>query len=126
MMPIRIERWQPKDNGLSPAGGKIVMRDHPLTQLPLTREGLVLSRRVTEGISGLAGRAPSVEISPANRGVSVRTTEGCRAWVAPIDKADQEPREISTRPVTIPLTGWMVFFDAPDKPQRVALIGSSK
>jgi DNA-binding helix-hairpin-helix protein with protein kinase domain len=126
MMPIRIERWQPKDNGLSPAGGKIVVRDTPLIQLPLTSEGLILSRRVTEGITGLAGRAPHVEISPANRGVSVRTAEGCRAWVAPIDKVDQEQREISSRPLTIPLTGWMVFFDEPKNPQRVAVIGRSK
>lgn len=115
--PVRIMRWQP-DKGLMEGA----MR---LGQLPLTSEGLVLLRRVTEGITGLAGRTPHVEIAPVDRGVSVRAHAGCTAWVAPIGKADQERHDVSGRARIIPPNGWMVFFEEPDKPQRVAVIGRS-
>lgn len=115
--PVRIARWQP-DKGLVEGA----MR---LGQLPLTSEGLLLPRRVTEGITGLAGRAPHVEIVPVDRGVSVRAHAGCTAWVAPVGKADQERHDVSGRARIIPPNGWMVFFEEPDKPQRVAVIGRS-
>ena len=115
--PVRIARWQP-DKGLVEGA----MR---LGQLPLTSEGLVLPRRVTEGITGLAGRTPHVEITPVDRGVSVRAHVGCTAWVAPVGKAEHERHDVSGRARIIPPNGWMVFFEEPDKPQRVAVIGRS-
>lgn len=113
--PVRIARWQP-DKG-------IVEGAMRLGQLPLASENLVLPRRVTEGITGLEGRTPHVEITPVDRGVSVRAHAGCTAWVAPVGKADQERHDVSGRARIIPPNGWMVFFGEPDKPQRVALIG---
>lgn len=115
--PVRIARWQP--------GKGLVEGAMRLGQLPLTSEGLVLPRRVTEGITGLAGRRPHVEITPVDRGVSVRACAGCTAWVAPIGKAEQERHDVSGRARIIPPNGWMVFFEEPDKPQRVAVIGRS-
>ena len=115
--PVRIARWQP-DKGLVEGA----MR---LGQLPLTREGLVLTRRVTEGLTGLVARNAHVEIVPVERGVSVRAHAGCTAWVAPIGKAHQERHDVSGRGRIIPSNGWMVFFEEPDEPQRVAVIGRS-
>lgn len=115
--PVRLARWQP--------GKGLVEGPVRIGQLPLTSEGLVLSRRVTEGVSGLAGRAPHVEIVPVARGVSVRAHAGCTAWVAPVGKADQEQHDVSGRARIIPPNGWMVFFEQPDRPQRVAVIGRS-
>jgi DNA-binding helix-hairpin-helix protein with protein kinase domain len=114
---VRIARWQP--------GKGLVEGAARLGQLPLTREGVVLTRRVTEGLTGLAGRAPQVELIPAERGVRVRTHAGCTAWVAPVGPSDEGRHEVSGRGRVIPATGWMVFFESPDKPQRVAVIGRS-
>lgn len=115
--PVRIARWQP-DKGLVES----TMR---LGQLPLTREGLVLPRRVTEGLTGLVARNAHVEIMPVKNGVSVRAYPGCTAWVAPVGKAQEERHDVSGRGRIIPPNGWMVFFEEPDKPQRVAVIGRS-
>ncbi len=117
LAPVRIARWQP--------GKGLVEGALRLGQLPMTSEGLVLSRRVTEGITGLAGRTPHVEIMPVDRGVSVRALAGCTAWVAPVGNAEQERYDVSNRASFIPPNGWMVFFEEPDKPQRVAVIGRS-
>ena len=125
MSPVRIARWQPTDEKVSPKGGRLVEGAVRSIQLPLTREGLVLTRRVTEGITGIGGRAPHVEIAPVDRGVSVRAHPGCTAWVAPVGKAEQERHDVSGRARIIPPNGWMVFFEEPDKPQRVAVIGRS-
>lgn len=114
---VRLTRWQP-DKGIVDGATR-------LWQLPLTEEGLVLSRRITEGHAGISGRTPHVELTPVQRGVSVRTAAGCTAWVASIDKAREERYEVSGRGRIIPANGWMVFFEEPDKPQRVAIIGSS-
>lgn len=116
--PVRLVRWQP-DKGL-------VETARPLGQLPLSAEGLVLPRRVTEGLTGVAARAPHVELAPVQRGISVRAHPGCMAWVAPIDKAKEERHEVSERDRIIPPSGWMVFFEEPDKPQRVAVIERSE
>lgn len=113
--PVRIARWQP--------GKGLVEGAMRLGQLPLTGEGLVLTRRVTEGLTGLAGRAPHVEIATVERGVSVGAHAGCRAWVAAVGRADQERHDVSGRARIVPRSGWMVFFEEPDKPQRVAVIG---
>lgn len=115
--PVRLTRWQP-DKGLVDGATR-------LWQLPLTEEGLVLSRRVTEGQTGVVGRAPHVELTPVQRGVSVRAAPGCTAWVAPADRVDSERHEVSGRGRIIPPSGWMVFFEEPGKPQRVAVIGRS-
>jgi hypothetical protein len=76
----------------------------------------VLSRRVTEGQTGVAGRAPHVELAPVPRGVLVRAAAGCTAWVSPIDNADSERHEVSGRGRIIPSNGWMVFFEEPTSP----------
>lgn len=115
--PVRLTRWQP--------GKGLVDGATRLWQLPLTEEGLVLSRRVTEGQTGVAGRAPHVELAPVRRGVSVRAAAGCTAWVSPIDRASSERHEVSGRGRIIPSNGWMVFIEEPDRPQRVAVIGRS-
>jgi len=117
MAPVRITRWQPEKG--------LVEGPTRLGQLPLTSEGLVLTRRVTEGLTGLAARTPHVEIAPVDRGVSVRAVGGLGAWVAPVGKADLERHDVSGRARIIPPHGWMVFFEEPDKPQRVAVIGRS-
>lgn len=114
---VRLLRWQP-NKGLVDGATR-------LWQLPLTNDGLVLTRRVTEGRIGIAGRAPHVELTLVQRGVSVRAATGCTAWVAPIDKATEERHEVSERGRILPASGWMVFFEEPDKPQRVAVIGRS-
>lgn len=111
---VRLTRWQP--------GTGLVHRASRLWQLPLTDEGLVLPRRVTEGWTGVVGREPHVEFAPYQRGVSVRAAPGCTAWVAPVDKGDSDLHEVSGRGRIIPSSGWMVFFEEPGKPQRVAVI----
>jgi hypothetical protein len=53
---------------------------------------------VTEGHHRRRGRAPHVELTPVDRGVSVRTHAGCTAWVAPVGKANRKERhEVSAR-----------------------------
>ena len=115
--PVRIARWQP--------GNGLVEGAMRLGQLPLTREGLVLTRRVTEGLTGLAARSPHVEIKLLDRGVSVRALPGAAAWVAPVGKSQAERHDVSERGRIVPPTGWMVFFEDPARPQRVAVIGRS-
>lgn len=115
--PVRLTRWQP-EKGLVEGATR-------LWQLPLTGEGMVLTRRVTEGLTGVAARAPHVELTPIERGISVRAHAGCAAWVAPVGRARDERHEVSARGRIIPTNGWMVFFETPDKPQRVAVIGRS-
>lgn len=122
---VRIVRWQPYDAAVSPLGGRLVEGAVRPVQLPLTPEGLVLTRRVTEGLTGIAARTPHVEITLVDRGVSVRAFPGCTAWVAPVGKADQERHEVSGRARIVQPKGWMVFFEQPDRPQRVAVIGRS-
>jgi len=114
---VRLTRWQP-DKGLVDGATR-------LWQLPLTEEGLVLSRRVTEGQTGVVGRTPHVELRPVQRGVSVRVAMGNTAWVAPVDKANSERHEVFERGRIIPTSGWMVFFEEPGKAQRVAVIERS-
>jgi len=111
---VRILRWHP-ERGFD----REAMR---LGQLPLTAEGLTLSRRVTEGMTGASARAPHVEIRPVNRGLIVRTAVGREAWVAPIAGAHQR-YSVAGRGRTVPRDGWMVFFEEPDKPQRIAVLG---
>lgn len=115
--PVRLTRWQP--------GKGLIDGATRLWRLPLTEEGLVLSRRVTEGQTGVVGRVPHVELTPVQRGVSVRAAAGCTAWVAPADRVDSERHEVSGRGRIIPPSGWMVFFEEPGKPQRVAVIERS-
>ncbi|WNG39365.1 hypothetical protein F0U61_41150 [Archangium violaceum] len=115
--PVRLTRWQP--------GKGLVEGATRLWQLPLTGEGMVLTRRVTAGQTGVAARAPHVELTPVQRGISVSAHAGCAAWVAPVGKAQDERHEVSGRGRIIPPNGWMVFFEEPDKPQRVAVIGRS-
>jgi hypothetical protein len=42
-----------------------------------------------------------------------------------VGKADQEWHDVAGRARIIPPNGWMVFFEEPGKPQRVAVIGRS-
>ncbi|MCK6504434.1 hypothetical protein L6R53_13705 [Myxococcota bacterium] len=116
---VEFFRWQPS----ATSEKRLIPGLVRPSKLALTDEGLVLTRRVTEGISGLAGRTPHVVLQPVDRGVSVRAHAGCTAWVAPVGKAEQERHDVSGRARIIPPNGWMVFFEEPDKPQRVAVIG---
>ncbi|RDV36433.1 hypothetical protein DV096_18430 [Bradymonadaceae bacterium TMQ3] len=115
---VRIERWDPIK--------EIVEGGRRLGRLPLTSEGLMLNRRITEGRTGLAGRAPHVELERVQRGVSVRAQAGCKAWVAPVGKVGDELHEVTDRGRIIPADGWMVFFDEPSERQRVAVIRGAK
>lgn len=118
IVPIRFSYWHP-DKGL-------VNGPKRLRQLPLTQEGLVLNSRVTAGHSGLAGRIPQVCLSLLNRGVSVRALNGRKAWASPVGKGCGKSFEVLERERILPTTGWMLFFDEPGKPQRVAVIGGSQ
>ncbi|MCB9609592.1 MAG: hypothetical protein H6716_23575 [Polyangiaceae bacterium] len=113
--PVRLTRWHP-DKGLVEGATR-------LWQLPLTGEGLVLTRRMTAGETGVAARAAHVELTPVERGISVRVHAGCAAWVAPVGNALEEQHEVSGRGRIIPTNGWMVFFEEPHKAQRVAVVG---
>lgn len=116
--PVRIVRWEP--------GKGILEEPKPIAQLPLTDSELVLTRRTTEGLAGLAGRAEHVVFVAKDRGFTVGTRPGSAAWVAAVERSEQKPHDVSARPRTVPRDGWMVFFDEPTQPQRVALIGRSK
>ncbi len=116
VVPIRIARWHP-DKGLIQGAVRI-------GQLPLTTtEGLVLPRRVTEGLSGPSAREPHVEIKLVDRGMSVRAAPGRDAWVAPISKAHEQRHSVAGRGRIVPAHGWMVFFEEPGQAQRVAVLG---
>ena len=113
--PVRIARWHP-DKGL-------VQGAMRLGQLPLTAEGLVLPRRVTEALNGASAREAHVELTLVNRGISVRAVAGRDAWVAPIAKAHEQRHSVAGRGRMVPANGWMVFFEEPDQAQRVAVLG---
>jgi eukaryotic-like serine/threonine-protein kinase len=114
---VRIARWDPKKG--------VVRGAMRLGQLPLEETGLVLPRRVTEGRTGQSAREPHVEITRVPRGVSVRTKPGFQAWVAPAANALEEHHAVDERGRIIPRNGWLVLFEDPAQPQRVALIGRS-
>ena len=118
VVPVRLARWQP-DQEL----GKSVNEIASLGRLPLTAEGLVLPRRVTEGRTGTSAREPHVELGLVGRGISVRAMPGFEVWVAPVANAHAERHLVEGRGRIVPLQGWMVFFEPPDRPQRVALLG---
>jgi DNA-binding helix-hairpin-helix protein with protein kinase domain len=115
--PVRLCRWHP-DKGLVEGAVR-------LGQLPLARDGLVLTRRMTEGLAGVRGREPHVTLTAADRGVAVEAHPGRVAWVAPVGGANHERYDVSARRRVVPSTGWMVLFDEPTKEQRVAVIGRS-
>lgn len=110
----KLTRWHPEKG--------IVNGATRLWPLPLTEEGIVLTRRVTEGLTGVVSRAPHIELTLVPNGVKVLAAAGCTAWVAPINKVNSECHKVSGRGRIIPSNGWLVFFDKPDKPQRVATI----
>lgn len=112
---VRIARWQP--------GKGLVEGATRLGQLPLTAEGLRLPRRVTQGLTGAAAREAQVELMLVERGISVRAMPGFDAWVAPVAGEPADCHPVSGRSRIVPERGWMVFFEDPDRPQRVAVLG---
>ena len=129
---VRIARWQPRDPKESPKQGQVSEGAVRLGQLSLTKEfsltkdGLILTRRVTCGLPGVAGREPHVELTPVERGVRVRVFPGLAAWVALIQTADDKRYPVPEGGSKLPENGGMVFFEDPNQPQRVALVGRSK
>ena len=115
VLPVRLARWQP--------GAGLVQGATRIGQIPLTTTGIRLPRRTTEGVTGPHGRDAHVELTLVPRGVSIRALEGRDAWVAPIARAPEEVHALRGRGVIIPSKGWMVFFEDPSLPQRVALFG---
>lgn len=115
--PVQIMRWQP--------GKGLIEGAIRLGQLPLSAEGLLIPRRVTQGLTGTTAREAHVEIIAVNNGISVRVMPGFEAWVAPVAKAQEERHLISGRGRIVPQNGWMVFFEDPNLPQRVAVLGRS-
>jgi len=114
---VRLGRWQP--------GKGLVEGAIRLGQLPLTEAGLELPRRITEGLSGPGARDPHVGLSLVKRGVTVRSLAGNQVWVAPIARAHEERHAVTGRGRIVPSKGWMVFFEDPDRAQRVAVLGRS-
>lgn len=114
---VQIKRWQP--------GRGVVEGALRIGQLPLTENDLYLSRRITQGETGINARRVQIQIRPVHRGISVRVMPGCEAWVAPIANAQVERYPVSEREKIVPSNGWMVFFEEPDRPQRVAILGRS-
>ncbi|HWO23902.1 MAG TPA: hypothetical protein VNO30_34405 [Kofleriaceae bacterium] len=112
---VKLARWEP-DKGLIEGTAR-------LGQLPLTAEGLRLPRRITQGVSGAGAREVHVELALIDQGISVRAAAGCEAWVAPIARATEEHHAVAERPRPVPEHGWMVLFETPDRPQRVAVLG---
>ncbi len=112
---VRMARWQP--------GHGIVEGAVRIAQLPLTSSGVILPRRITEGVGGPAGREGHVELALVQRGVAVRALGGRTAWVADVARAAEETHPVEARGRIVPRNGWMVFFEEPSRPQRVALIG---
>ena len=117
VVPVRLCRWQP-DRGVVEGAVK-------LGQFPLTTEPLALTRRDTFGQTGVLARETHVELALVERGISVRARRGFDAWIAPMAKANTERFSLAERPRIVPPSGWMIFFEDPTKPQRVALLGRS-
>jgi hypothetical protein len=113
--PVRLTWWQP-DKGL--------IEERKLDKLPLTGQGLVLTRRTTMGLPGLAGREAHVELIPVARGLSIRAMPDSEVWVALRNQVSKARHLVSTR-ITVPTGEWLVLFQNPDKPQYVAVIGRS-
>lgn len=118
VVPLRLERWDP-EKGLRRGAIK-------LGQFPLTAEGLELPRRVTEGLSGIAGREPHLSLKMVSRGVTIRAAAGREAWVLPAGGAGDDVHKVGGRARTIPRDGWIVLFEDPARPQRAAVIGRSR
>ncbi|MSQ84704.1 MAG: hypothetical protein EXR77_17840 [Myxococcales bacterium] len=114
---LRITRWQPSHGR--------VEGSTRLGQFPVTRTPLKLPRRVTQGVPGVPGRELHVEFELVAKGVRVRTAPGCGAWAASVSR-DSERYPIDERGRVVPKDGWMVFFDNPDLPQRIAVIGRTQ
>ncbi len=123
---VKLARWQPPGPDRQKAVTGVVQGAVRLGQLPLTSAGLHIPRRLTQGISGLSAREPHVELALVERGISVRAVAGQQAWVGPVAKADEEPLSVVGRGRIVPPTGWMVFFDEPSGPGRVALLGRTE
>ncbi|WP_293270509.1 hypothetical protein [Nannocystis sp.] len=73
----------------------------------------------------MLARETHVELALVERGISVRARPGFDAWIAPMAKANTERFSLAERPRIVPPSGWMIFFEDPTKPQRVALLGRS-
>ena len=109
----RVEFWQPNQ-------GLVQKR---LGQMPLTSEGLLLSRRVTEGIPGIGGREAHLKLELVEKGVSVQALPGHQAWVARVGKEREGSYSIASKARVISRDGWVVFFKPLDQAQRVLVVG---
>ena len=116
--PVRIAWWQP--------GKGLVEGAMRLGQLPMTADGILVPRRISQGLTGAAAREAHVELRLVQRGISVRTFPGLEAWVAPIARAHEEQLPVSGRGRIVPPSGWMLFFEEPDRPQRVGVLGRNR
>jgi DNA-binding helix-hairpin-helix protein with protein kinase domain len=106
--------------------------DHPIVDgivspsvLPVTTEGSVLTRRTTCALSGLDGRVPHVRIQKLNRGVSVSTMPGMRAWVGLLPHVAGATRvfEVTERGLPVPDEGThFIGFAEPGREQRIAIV----
>ncbi|HYV44234.1 MAG TPA: serine/threonine-protein kinase [Myxococcaceae bacterium] len=112
---VQFQRWAP-DQGLVEGLDR-------LPHLPLTAEGLRLSARLTQARSGLEGRAVHVELRRVEKGIKVQARPGFEAWVAPVGRALEERHPVTERGRVVPARGWMVLFEDPHQPQRVAVLG---
>lgn len=116
LVRVEIARWQPR------AG--LVAGAPRLGLVPLTAEGVQLPFRITRGMSGVAAREPHVELELVQRGVVVRALGGREIWVAPAAGDGRESYRVTGSGRVVPRDGWMLFFEHPDHPQRVAVMRS--
>ena len=116
---VQIHRWEPQ-RGIVEAMGTVA-------RLPLGAEPLELTRRHTQGESGIRARAVELSLERRERGVLVRAG-GASAWVTPPGKTSAEDAlAIAGRGRILPLEdvperSWVVHFEAVDTPHRVAVI----
>lgn len=113
---VHFYRWQP--------GAGLLDQPMRIGKLPIDPDGLSLSRRTTQGLSGFASRERHVVIKPVSRGFSIQVTPGMEAWVAPRGQVPEVRDLVPGKGRIVPEDGWMIFFEPPDRPQRVALLRS--
>jgi eukaryotic-like serine/threonine-protein kinase len=119
---IRIKRWEPTKG--------IVEEMGTLATLPLTDEKVHLTKRHTEGESGIAAREPAVELYAGNRSFGISSASGS-CWVTPPGEVKASSAiELHSRSKTLPLDAdqkksWVLHFDRVDTPHRVAIVTGS-
>lgn len=117
MLPML--RWDP------PRG--VVQGLSPVARLAMTEQQVALTRRLTQGMSGLESRVVDGWLTPVERGLRVEITAG-DAWLTRHGASPAE-RALRGSPCTIPRRDpggtWLLHFGPLDRPHRVLRLGVS-